>query len=41
FEETLRWGLATMLSSSLLFAVILLLALVARFVDLRKVFGAR
>ncbi|MGE0717928.1 MAG: ABC transporter permease [Alphaproteobacteria bacterium] len=41
FEETLRWGLATMLSSSLLFAVVLLLALVARFVDLRRVFGAR
>ena len=41
FEETLRWGQATMLASSLLFAVLLTLALVARFVDLKKVFGAR
>ncbi|MCH2393933.1 MULTISPECIES: ABC transporter permease [Oceanibaculum] len=41
FEETLRWGQATMLASTLLFAVLLTLALVARFVDLKKVFGAR
>ena len=41
FEETLRWGQATMLSATLLFAVLLTLALVARFVDLKKVFGAR
>lgn len=41
FEETLRWGLATMLASSLLLAVLALLALVARVVDLRQVFGAR
>ena len=41
FEETLRWGQATMLSSTLLFSVLLCLALVARFVDLKKVLGAR
>jgi len=41
FEETLRWGQATMLASSLLFAVLLTLAIFARFVDLKKVFGAR
>ncbi|MEO1459991.1 MAG: ABC transporter permease [Pseudomonadota bacterium] len=41
FEETLRWGEATMLSTVLLFAVLLALGLVARFVDLRQVFGAR
>lgn len=41
FEETLRWGQATMLASTLLFSVFLTLALVARFVDLKKVFGAR
>ncbi len=40
FEETLLWGKATMLSSSLLFGVLLLLAVVSRFVDMRKVFGA-
>ena len=40
FEETLLWGKATMLSSSLLFAVFILLAIVGRFVDLRRVFGA-
>lgn len=41
FEETLRWGQATMLSTVLLFVVLLSLALVARFVDLRTVFGAK
>lgn len=40
FEETLLWGKATMLSSSLLFGVFLLLAIVGRFVDLRRVFGS-
>ncbi|MEM9784684.1 MAG: ABC transporter permease, partial [Pseudomonadota bacterium] len=40
FEETLRWGQATMLSTVLLFAVFLALGLVARFVDMRTVFGA-
>lgn len=40
FEETLRWGQATMLSTVLLFAVFLALGLVARLVDLRQVFGA-
>ncbi|MEM6624489.1 MAG: ABC transporter permease [Pseudomonadota bacterium] len=41
FEETLRWGQATMLSTVLLFAVFLALGLVAWLVDLRQVFGAR
>ncbi len=41
FEETLRWGEATMLSTVLLFSVLLSLGLVARVVDLRQVFGAR
>jgi len=41
FEETLRWGQATMLSTVLLFTVFLALGLVARLVDLRQVFGAR
>ncbi|MCR9255314.1 MAG: ABC transporter permease [Alphaproteobacteria bacterium] len=40
FEETLLWGKATMLSSTLLFGVFLLLAIVSRFVNLRRVFGA-
>lgn len=40
FEGTLRWGQAAMLSTSLLFVVLLGLGLVARFVDLRRVFGA-
>ncbi len=41
FEETLRWGQATMLSTVLLFAVFLALGLISRLVDLRQVFGAR
>ena len=40
FEGTLRWGQAAMLSTTLLLVVLLGLALVARFVDLRRVFGA-
>ncbi|WP_420394339.1 ABC transporter permease [Acuticoccus sp.] len=40
FEETLRWGQASMLATSLLFVVLFGLVLVARFVDLRRVFGA-
>ncbi len=40
FEETLLWGKATMLSTSLLFVVLLTLAIVSRFVNLRRVFGA-
>ncbi len=39
FEETLRWGYATMLSTSLLVVVIGILAVMGRVVDLRKVFG--
>ena len=40
FEETLRWGYATMLASTLLVVLSLALALLARVVDLKKVFGA-
>ena len=40
FEETLLWGKATMLSASLLFCVMLTLAVVSRVIDLRKVFGS-
>jgi putative spermidine/putrescine transport system permease protein len=40
FEETLRWGYATMLASTLLIVLSLALALLARLVDLKKVFGA-
>lgn len=39
FEETLRWGHATMLSTSLLVAVLAILMVLARVVDLKKVFG--
>lgn len=39
FEETLRWGHATMLSTSLLVVVLAILAVLARAVDLKKVFG--
>lgn len=37
---TLRWGLATMLASTLLITVFLMLALTSRFVSLRRLFGA-
>lgn len=40
FDETLRWGHATMLASSLLIVVVLLLVLLSRLVDLKKVFGS-
>jgi putative spermidine/putrescine transport system permease protein len=40
FDETLRWGYATMLASTLLITLSLGLALLARVVDVRKVFGA-
>ena len=39
-QQTLRWGLATMLASSLLVTVFLMIAVMARFVSLRKLFGA-
>ena len=40
FEDTLRWGYATMLASTLLFGLVVVLAIFARVVDLKKVFGA-
>jgi putative spermidine/putrescine transport system permease protein len=40
FEETLRWGYATMLASTLLIALTLGLALLARVINVQKVFGA-
>jgi putative spermidine/putrescine transport system permease protein len=39
-QATLRWGLATMLASSLLLTVFLMIALMSRFVSLKKLFGA-
>jgi putative spermidine/putrescine transport system permease protein len=39
-QATLRWGLATMLASSLLATVFLMIALMSRFVSLKKLFGA-
>ena len=40
FEETLRWGYATMLASTLLVVLCVALAILARVVDLKKVFGS-
>jgi putative spermidine/putrescine transport system permease protein len=40
FEETLRWGHATMLSVTLLVVVLAILGAMSRFFDLKKVFGA-
>ncbi|WP_342643897.1 ABC transporter permease [Rhodoligotrophos ferricapiens] len=40
FDETLRWGHATMLASTLLFVVVAILVVLSRIVDLKKVFGA-
>ena len=40
FEDTLRWGYATMLASTLLVVLSLCLLLVGRLVDIKKVFGA-
>jgi putative spermidine/putrescine transport system permease protein len=39
-QATLRWGLATMLASTLLVTVFLMIALMSRVVSLRKLFGA-
>ena len=40
FDETLRWGYATMLASTLLIVLALGLALLARLINVQKVFGA-
>jgi len=37
--DLIRWGLGTMMASTLLAAILLLLAVMARIVDLRRVFG--
>ncbi|HTZ80068.1 MAG TPA: ABC transporter permease [Stellaceae bacterium] len=39
-RDNLRWGLATMLASTLLITVFLTLGLLSRLVDVRKLFGA-
>jgi len=39
FEETLRWGYATMLATTLVVVVFVLLAAMSRLVDLKKAFG--
>jgi putative spermidine/putrescine transport system permease protein len=38
--ETLNWGAGTMMASTLMIAVLILLAILSRFVDLRRLFGA-
>jgi len=38
-QQTLRWGLATMMAGSLLASVFLVLLVVSRLVDIRQVFG--
>jgi putative spermidine/putrescine transport system permease protein len=38
--ETLNWGTGTMMASTLTIAVLALLAILSRFVDLRRLFGA-
>jgi putative spermidine/putrescine transport system permease protein len=38
--ETLNWGTGTMMASTLMIAVLALLAILSRFVDLRRLFGA-
>ncbi len=40
-QQTLRWGLATMMAGSLLLAVFRVLFIVSRIVDIRQVFGAK
>ncbi|WP_270933534.1 ABC transporter permease [Falsiroseomonas oryzae] len=40
-QETLNWGLGTMLATTLLLSVLLLLAAVSRIVDVRAMFGAK
>jgi putative spermidine/putrescine transport system permease protein len=40
-EQTLRWGLAAMLASTLLIATFFLIVLMSRIVDLRTMYGAR
>lgn len=39
-NETLRWGLGTMLASTLMIFVFVLMATLARFVNLKRLFGA-
>jgi putative spermidine/putrescine transport system permease protein len=39
--DILAWGSGTMLATTLVIAVLLLLALLSRVVDLRQVFGAK
>jgi putative spermidine/putrescine transport system permease protein len=39
-NETLRWGIATMLASSLLIVILLAMAALSRIFNLQKLFGA-
>jgi len=39
-NETLRWGLGTMLASTLMIFVFVLMAVLGRFVNLKRLFGA-
>jgi putative spermidine/putrescine transport system permease protein len=38
--ETLNWGAGTMMASTLMIVVLVLLAVLSRFIDLRRLFGA-
>jgi len=40
-NDTLNWGLGSMLATTLLLAIFALLAVMSLFVDLRKVFGVK
>jgi putative spermidine/putrescine transport system permease protein len=40
-QQTVRWGLGTMLASVLLMAVFVLVATLSRFLKLRDLFGAK
>jgi putative spermidine/putrescine transport system permease protein len=40
-QETLRWGMGTMLASTLLFGIFGLLALSGRVIDIKGLFGAK
>jgi putative spermidine/putrescine transport system permease protein len=39
--DALNWGAGTMLATTLLFAVVIILAVVSRFANLREIFGAK
>jgi putative spermidine/putrescine transport system permease protein len=38
-NETLRWGIATMLASTLLLTILVMMAVLSRAFDVRRLFG--